>query len=184
MHRLHRAAGIAAATLLGAIGALHALWAVGSSWPAADRRRLAAAVAGTTQMPSHAASAKVSAALFGASALTAGTGGTAPAARLARDTTAAVLAVRGAAGVTGRTDLLLSWTPTEPFRSYDRRFHGPLCLLIAALLTLSRRAGAGSRRGAVADAQIPPGTDANAMTHEPHGWRAVWAQRSGTVGTR
>ena len=43
---LARAAAITAGVLLGAIGALHALWAAGSTWPFSDKARLAEVIWG------------------------------------------------------------------------------------------------------------------------------------------
>ena len=59
--------------------------------------------------------------------------------QLARVAVAGGLFVRGLAGVTGRTHLLLNWTPTEPFLELDRRFYGPACLALAALAATSLR---------------------------------------------
>jgi hypothetical protein len=131
-----RRAGAASRTgagLLAAAAALHVVWGTGSSWPAATRRGLADAVAGTEVFPDRAACFTVAAALAGAAG-TVAVGPDGPAGRAARACVAGGLAVRGVAGLTGSTRLLVPWTPSPRFVALDRRLHGPLCLVIAALV--------------------------------------------------
>ena len=65
---------INAAVVLAPTAGLHAAWAAGSSWPAADRRGLADAVTGTPVMPDPPACWTVAVALTAAAAVTAGAG--------------------------------------------------------------------------------------------------------------
>jgi hypothetical protein len=50
---------------------------------------------------------------------------------IGRQTVAAVLAVRGVAGLCGRTDLLSPGSASTKFRSLDRTFYSPICLALA-----------------------------------------------------
>lgn len=136
-----RALPTCAATLLGSAAAVHLLWATGSAWPARDRDDLADLVAGTQAFPGPVPCVAVAGVLTTAAALVAkDAGGTR--ARAARAALAVGLAVRGVAGVTGRTRALVPWTPTDRFARMDRRFYGPLCLVIAALVAAGLPAGA------------------------------------------
>lgn len=128
------------ACALAGIAGLHALWGCGSSWPAADRRRLADAVAGTDDMPPPAACFAVAATLTAAAALVAGAGGAGRRVQLARAAVAAGLLVRGGVGVTGCLPLLTPWTPSPAFVQLDRRRYGPLCLALGAGAAASLRA--------------------------------------------
>ena len=121
-------AGPAAAGSLAALAALHAAWATGSAWPARDRRRLAQLVAGTEEMPGRAQCTMVACALATSSALVGGLAGNGSIARAARGVVCAAFLVRGGAGVIGRTERLVSWTPAPDFVRRDRRCYGPVCL--------------------------------------------------------
>jgi Protein of unknown function (DUF3995) len=114
----------AAVGMIAALGALHAAWAAGSSWPCADRRALAAAVGGFEAFPGTAMTAAVSAALFAAAGMAAADRGT-PA-------VAAVFAARGIAGL-ARPDLLPAGE-APPFARLNARYYSPLCLALAAAL--------------------------------------------------
>lgn len=133
----HFALGAAAG--LAAVSALHAVWATGSCWPAADRQGLADAVAGTQQMPGPAACWSLSAALAAAAALNAGAGAGQRVAIVARAGVAATLLARAITGLSGRTHLLVPWTPSQRFIELDRRFYGPCCGLLAALVGIGLR---------------------------------------------
>jgi hypothetical protein len=112
-----------ASAALRAIRGLQVAWGLGASWPRIDRepagRRACFAVAG----------------LFGVAAgLVAGRPRRAPRlSRLGARAVTGVLAIRGAFGMAGRTDLLASGTSSERFRSMDRRVYSPVCLTLAAL---------------------------------------------------
>ncbi|HEX4443935.1 MAG TPA: DUF3995 domain-containing protein [Galbitalea sp.] len=139
MIRYARIAPVVGAVGIAAIAAIHLLWATGSSWPYRDRGELAEQIAGRPDMPSARACVLVGGALAGAATVVAVPGRRRWPIRVARAGVAAGLLVRGVAGVAGRTDLLLTWTPSEEFVRKDRRFYGPLCLVLAALSAISLR---------------------------------------------
>jgi hypothetical protein len=126
-----------AAAVLAGIAALHVLWGTGAAWPASDRRELADVVAGTDEMPGSSACFAVAAALVTAAAVTAGAGAGRGPVRLARRGAAGVLLVRGVAGITGATGLLVPWAPSRRFQALDRRWYGPLCLGLGSAVALS-----------------------------------------------
>jgi Protein of unknown function (DUF3995) len=97
-------------------------------------------VAGTEPMPGRAQCRVVACGLAASSALVAGLGGERSIARAARGVVCSVFLVRGVAGLTGATHHLVSWTPAPEFVQRDRRWYGPLCLVIAtaAATTLAR----------------------------------------------
>jgi Protein of unknown function (DUF3995) len=121
------------AAALAAIAGVHIAWGRGSTFPFATGDALADAVVGSSAVPSSAACFGVAAALALASGLVAG----APVVprrlhRLGVATVTGVLAVRGFAGLAGRTDLLSPGSASDRFRELDRRFYAPLCLALAA----------------------------------------------------
>jgi hypothetical protein len=120
--------------LLGLAG-LHVAWARGSSWPASDRDALADLMAGRTggSVPPPAACLAVATLLTSASGLVAGRPRRLPRLRRAGAVgVAAVLGVRGACGMAGRTDLVSPGSTSPRFRRLDRRYYSPLCLFLAA----------------------------------------------------
>ena len=121
---------------LAAGSVVHTAWALGVSWPAADRRSLAESVAGSADMPGALACGVVSAALAAAAALTAGVGGDHPVAVLSRAAVAAALLARAGTGLTGHTSLLVPWTPSQHFVKLDRRVYGPVCGVVGGLVAL------------------------------------------------
>jgi hypothetical protein len=127
-----------AATGLAAVGALHVVWATGSSWPMSDRRLLTDAVVGSDgdQPPPPAACLTVAALLGTAAALVDGRPRALPRiSRLGSAGVVAVLAARGAFGLAGRTDIVSPGSVSEHFRELDRKYYSPLCLTLAALAT-------------------------------------------------
>ncbi|MEU6998955.1 DUF3995 domain-containing protein [Nonomuraea sp. NPDC046570] len=134
-------AGVSAATLTTLAG-LHVAWGLGSSWPLPDRESLADAVAGTTSLPGRGACFAVAGALGTAALLVTGRPRRTPAlSRIGAAGVAGVLALRGAAGLSGRTDLLSPGSDSPRFRRLDRIAYSPLCLALAA----SAAVAAGSR---------------------------------------
>jgi hypothetical protein len=124
-----------AAGLLG-VGALHVVWATGSSWPLGDKRQLTDAVVGTrdAEPPSPTACLGVAGLLATAAALVEGHPRRAPAlSRIGSAGVVAVLATRGGVGLAGRTDLVSPASVTERFRRLDRRVYSPFCLVLAAM---------------------------------------------------
>jgi Protein of unknown function (DUF3995) len=127
-----RVRAITAATLLGIAG-VHVAWGRGSSFPFADQTDLAEAVVGRDPIPSPPLCHAVAAMLTIAAGLVAGVPiGPRRVRRLGVATVVTVLAVRGAVGLTGRTDALVPGSSSPRFRRNDRRFFAPLCLALAA----------------------------------------------------
>lgn len=121
--------------LLG-IGALHVLWATGSSWPLPTHAELADTVAGrtSTTAPRAIDCLAVAGLLTAAAAFVSGRPRRAPRfGRLGAAGVVATLGVRGGFGLAGRTDMLVPGSSSEHFRRMDRQFYSPLCLSIAAL---------------------------------------------------
>ena len=135
-----RTAPIATSSTLAAIAVLHVGWACGASFPFHDRMRLADSVAGSSATAGRRESPAVAGLLacaaghvadvlpLGATPRRAGVLGV-----------AFVLAGRGAVGVAGRTSSLVPWTPSAHFNELDKRYYGPLCLLLASGALLSVR---------------------------------------------
>ncbi|WP_410905023.1 DUF3995 domain-containing protein [Puerhibacterium sp. TATVAM-FAB25] len=123
----------AGAALIAGASALHVLWGTGSSWPARDRRELADLVAGTSEFPGSGACFTVAAVLAGAAAVVATRAGGLRG-RAGRACIAGAFAVRGVAGLSGSTRSLVPWAPSDRFVDLDRRYYGPLCVAIAALV--------------------------------------------------
>jgi hypothetical protein len=88
-------------------------------------------------MPAAAACFGVAAALAAAAALVAGVGKQYRLMRVARARIGASLVSRGVMGVTGRTALLVPWTPSRHFQNLDRRFYGPFCLALGGCILMS-----------------------------------------------
>jgi hypothetical protein len=131
----------AAVTLLGIAG-LHVAWGLGSAWPAEDRDELADLMAGRAggAVPPPAACAAVATLLAAASGLVAGRPRRLPRLRRAGAVgVGAVLGVRGACGMAGRTDLVSPGSTSARFRRLDRRWYSPLCLFLAAAAASSAR---------------------------------------------
>ncbi len=131
----------AAAALL-AIAGLHVLWAGGSAWPAPTRDTLADLVAGREggAVPSAAACTAVAGLLATAAALVAGRPRRLPRVRRAGAAgVAVVLAIRGACGLAGHTDLVSPGSTSPRFRRLDRGYYSPLCLSLAAAAASSTR---------------------------------------------
>lgn len=138
-----RMTSIATATTsstLAALSALHTGWGLGASFPFASREQLADSVAGTSEVPGPPECFAVAALLTGAAALVADVAPVGPTTRrIGLAGVALVLGGRGAAGVAGRTGSIVPWTPSAHFDRLDRRYYGPLCLLLAAGALVSAR---------------------------------------------
>jgi len=123
------------AVSLGALSALHVLWATGSAWPAADRQTLASAIGGFSRVPGPGPCLTVAAALGVAAAAVAGL----PepytrAGRAASAVTASVLAARGFAGMAG---LMPHARRSASFAVLDRRVYSPVALTLACAAAVS-----------------------------------------------
>ena len=125
-----RSNAVAAAAILAAMGAVHAGWAAGLSWPARDAEELALHVIGLHRMPSRSACALVALTLgaFAGILLVERTDGSVMVARVA------IVAVFAARGVLGLVEARLRPVILgKPYATYSRLLYSPLCLLIAAL---------------------------------------------------
>jgi uncharacterized protein DUF3995 len=134
-----------AASGLAAIAAVHLAWAAGSAWPLESRAALADAVIGRAEgeVPPPRDCAAVAALLAIAASLVAGRPRRWP--TLRRRGVQAVslsLAGRGAAGLSGRTELLSPGSCSPRFRELDRRLYSPLCLALALCSLPAARRGA------------------------------------------
>lgn len=130
-------------TGLTGIGALHAVWATGSPWPAKNRRRLAEATVGTaTETPSTLPTAFVAAAALAAGAVSAGVLGEGRFATGIRRLVGCALLIRGLVGGPAALAVLGMPKPGKTFVELDSRYYRPLCLTLA----LAAFVGAGRRR--------------------------------------
>ncbi len=130
---------------------LHAAWARGSTWPAADRQQLADLVVGRRAsradggFPDARASWAVAVLLTGAAGLTAARAGLVPVpggrsswpVRVGTGVVASVLLARGTGGlVVSAVDLV----PTTPaFRRWNLRLYSPLCLALGGAVAAVAR---------------------------------------------
>ena len=120
------------------------VWATGSSWPLADHEQLADLVAGRvgSAPPPPSQCLAVAGLLTTAAALVGGRPRRTPRLRRAgAGTVVAVLSLRGALGLAGRTDLAVPGSVSPGFRALDRRAYAPLCLTLAALSLPAARGG-------------------------------------------
>lgn len=143
---VQRAAGAAGVLGLGAVTVVHAAWALGSSWPAADRDQLADLVVGRRPFPGPVPTWGVVALLGAATALTAARaelvrfpgGRSAWPVRVGTDVLAGTLLVRGAGGLV--VSGLGLGNATALFRRWDLALYSPLCLGLAGLVARASRA--------------------------------------------
>lgn len=124
------------------IAVLHAYWAWGGLWPGHDEASLAKTVIGAPgleTMPPAGLTAMVALLIFIAGLLPLIFVSSAPSSLLAKLAwmamvlLAAIFLVRG---VLAFTPIFRGRHPQEPFATLDRRFYGPLCLLIGAAYVL------------------------------------------------
>ena len=137
LERRRGGSAVAAVVLVGIAG-VHVAWGRGSSFPFATVEEMHDAVIGRPVSPSPASCYAVAGLLVAAAAATAGVPSRGSRLRrLAAVGTATVLAVRAAAGFSGRTDLLVPGSASPRFRRLDRRVYSPLCLALAAGAAMS-----------------------------------------------
>jgi Protein of unknown function (DUF3995) len=123
---------VATATTLFGIGALHAVWGRGSTFPFADRDRLNDTVVGRDTTPSPAWCFAVAGLLTAAGALVAGLPAPRSRLRLAGVcTVAGALGTRAALGFAGRTEMVSPGSVSARFRRMDKRLYSPLCAALA-----------------------------------------------------
>ncbi|MFC3714049.1 DUF3995 domain-containing protein [Sphingoaurantiacus capsulatus] len=143
MSLTNSAAALLVAILAG-IAALHALWGIGVTFPAADRQSLALLVVGRPQLPPPVACFVVASFVAALAVLPAlALGWIAAPAWLARLAgwacwaAAALFVVRGIGGYLAAFERMF---PLEPFASFNRFAYSPLCLLLALLFVVVARA--------------------------------------------
>lgn len=135
------ARGVGAIGLL-SVGALHAAWAAGSSFPAASRRQLAETVVGSPAMPGLVPTVVVAAGTTAAGIVVAGAFGGAPAAVWTRRLAGLALISRGAVGGANACRALGLPEPGDTFRRLDSMYYRPLCVTLgAAVLGAARQDG-------------------------------------------
>jgi hypothetical protein len=123
---------VATVTALFGVGALHAVWGSGSTFPFADRNRLNDTVVGRDATPSPAMCFAVAGLLTAAGALVAGLPSPRSRVRLAGVcTVAGVLGTRAVLGFAGRTEMVSPGSSSATFRRMDKRFYSPLCAALA-----------------------------------------------------
>lgn len=124
---------------LTAAGALHAVWASGSTWPAKNRKQLGEAVVGNAKaMPEAAPTWTVAGSAFAGAAIAAGGLGEGRAVVGLRRLIGVGLLVRAAFGGAAALAALGLPPPGKGFRELDRRYYRPLF----ALLGIATLAGA------------------------------------------
>ena len=125
--------GALLSAILLAVAGLHLLWAIGLWWPIRDEAALAQTVVGSpgvTRMPGAFVTSLVVVALLGAAWWPWYGGFAGP--RVHQLGLGALAAVFGARGLASFT--IIPRSGAEPaFKRADKRYFGPLCLLIAAL---------------------------------------------------
>ncbi|WP_457586480.1 DUF3995 domain-containing protein [Ensifer canadensis] len=128
--------------VLSVISALHAYWAWGGLWPGRDEASLAKTVIGAPgleTMPPAGLTAMVALLIFIAGLLplifVSGVPWNLPA-KLVWMAMVALATIFFARGILPFTPIFRSRHPQEPFATLDRRFYGPLCLLIGAAYVL------------------------------------------------
>jgi len=131
------AIGLALTAVLAAIAGLHAIWAARIWWPVRDEAALARTIAGFRgidrmpgMLPSVAVAAAVLASLLLVADLSWASGLTHLPAWVVRSASALAGLVFLGRGVIGFTPFWAKLTPEEPFRTLDRRYYSPLCILI------------------------------------------------------
>ena len=145
--RVGTLAGMGAAIMLGGIGTLHLVWALGSTFPFADVTTLARTVVGGDTFPSAAATATVAGLVATATAIV--TARTYPRTRLGRLVPSVVarpgvVTVGAVLGLRGLVGLLVSAlgvpATSSRFRTLDLVAYSPVCLaLTIALWRLERK---------------------------------------------
>jgi Protein of unknown function (DUF3995) len=117
---------------LAGIGALHAAWGRGSTFPFASREELNDKVIGRQATPSPTSCYAIAGLLMAASALVAGL--PTPRSRVRRigvATVTAALGGRAALGFAGKTDIVSPGSVSARFTKMDKRVYSPLCLALA-----------------------------------------------------
>lgn len=137
MSVVSRGAGVISGIGLAGIGLMHLAWAIGISWPAPNRARLAEAVVGGDEMPGPVPCVTVGLGLLGAGAVVGGVGGTGRLVTLAHLGIASGLVVRGVAGGVAAAKALDLPGMHPRFAELDRRVYRPLCLALGSMVAVA-----------------------------------------------
>lgn len=136
-----RAARFAGWAGLTAAGALHAIWASGSPWPAKTQQQLAGAVAGDAEgLPDARATWAVAAAAFTGGAVAAGGLGERGAVVSARRVMGALRLTRALVGGGPALAALGLPTASRSFTDLDRRYYRPLFAVVGLAVVLGAKA--------------------------------------------
>jgi len=125
--------GLLTFVVLLCVSALHAYWAFGGRWPGEDDLSLAKTVVGTREMPSASLTLIVAALIFLASLLPLVKVALLPSVLppvLTQTGLALLTAVFGLRGLVTYTPIWRLKASEEPFTTLDRRYFGPLCILL------------------------------------------------------
>lgn len=142
-HIGRRAAGAVAVVGLAGAGALHALWANGSPWPAATFDELADTVVGRRPFPGRGATWTVAALLAAATVTTSARSGFVPfpggkdtlIVRAGARAVAVTLLARGAIGAAVSASGVDGSTPV--FRRWNLAVYSPLCLVLGTAAAMA-----------------------------------------------
>lgn len=135
-----RTARLVAWTGLTAAGAIHAVWASGSSWPERNRKRLGEAVVGSAkQQPDAQATLAVSGLAFAGGAVAAGALGEGKFIVGVRRVAGLALIARAAFGGAAALDALGMNEPGKRFEDLDRRFYRPAFAVLGVAMLLGAK---------------------------------------------
>ncbi|MDA3148026.1 DUF3995 domain-containing protein [Leucobacter sp. UCMA 4100] len=125
---------------LTAAGAVHAVWATGSSWPAKNAKKLGSATVGSTKAtPSPGATAAVAGAALSAGAIAAGGLGEGRTAVGLRRLMGLGMIARAVAGGDATLRALGLAKPNATFTELDRRYYRPLFGALGVALLLGAK---------------------------------------------
>jgi len=131
------ALGLALSAVLAAIAALHLAWAARVWWPVREEAALARTIAGfrgIDRMPGPLACMVVAVAVLACLVLAADLSFAPGLTRLPSWIAATASGIAGTVflgrGIAGFTPFWARLTPEEPFRTLDRRYYSPLCILL------------------------------------------------------
>ncbi|GAA1323906.1 DUF3995 domain-containing protein [Leucobacter albus] len=135
-----RTARLVAWTGLTAAGAVHAVWAAGSSWPEKNHKRLGEAVVGNAkQQPSAQATAVVSGLAFAGGAVAAGGLGEGKFVVGVRRVAGVALIARAAFGGAAALRALGLAEPNKRFEELDQKYYRPAFAVLGTALLLGAK---------------------------------------------
>ncbi|MBP6684949.1 MAG: DUF3995 domain-containing protein [Leucobacter sp.] len=135
-----RTARLVAWTGLTAAGALHAVWASGSSWPERNQKRLGEAVIGSSkQLPDSQSTMIVSGLAFAGGAVAAGGLGEGKFIVGVRRVAGIALIARAAFGGDAALQVMGRPEPGKRFEELDRRYYRPLFGVLGAAMLIGAK---------------------------------------------